>query len=183
MTMRVAAALAVGLIAGGGFAAAQGQAPAEVRPQAPQERGPQAVQEPAALPGGEQRYTFHRKGDGFVRLDSQTGQVAQCSWSAAAWTCIVAPDERSALEAEMARVRTENAALKKELLARGLELPAGVRPEPPQAKAPDAQSDPRTDPKLPVEAEIDRAFNFMKGVWRRLIEMMAELHRDIQKKS
>jgi len=178
-----AAVLITALIGTVGAALAQPPAPAESEPQQPnlrvQKPGPEAV----APPADDRRYTFHRMHDGFARLDSQTGQVAQCGWGAAGWTCTVAPDERAALEAEMTRVRGENAALKKELLARGIDLPAGVRPEPPQAKAPDAQAAPKPEGKLPTEAEIDRAFSFMKGVWRRLIEMMAELQRDMQKKS
>jgi hypothetical protein len=114
--------------------------------------------------------------DGFVRLDSRTGQVAHCGWGATGWSCTAAPDERAALEAELARVQAENAALKKELLARGIELPGGVRTEP--SKAPAAEP----GAKAPTEAELERAFNFMKSVWRRLLEMMAELQRDIQRR-
>ena len=66
------------------------------------------------------RYTFHRVGDGFVRLDSRTGQVSQCGWSAGTWSCKTVPDERTALESEIARLQNENAALKKSLLSRGL---------------------------------------------------------------
>ena len=38
-------------------------------------------------------------------------------------------------------------------------------------------------PKAPTEAELDRAIAFMKKVWRRLVEMMVDLQRDIQRKS
>ena len=38
------------------------------------------------------------------------------------------PDERSALETEIARLQGENATLKKELLARGLPLPGASSP-------------------------------------------------------
>ena len=42
------------------------------------------------------------------------------------WSCKVVPDERAALESEIARLQRDNAALKKSLLARGIELPSGV---------------------------------------------------------
>lgn len=181
--IRMAAVLIAGLIAGAGSTMAQSSAPAEAQAPQPQEQ----IQSPgigsAPPPASDGRYTFHRMNDGFVRLDSRTGQVAQCGQVAAGWTCTVAPEERAAMDAEIARVQSENAALKRELLARGIELPAGVRPEPPQVRAPEAQTDARPGTRLPAEAELDRAFNFMKGVWRRLIEMMAELQRDIQRKS
>jgi hypothetical protein len=138
----------------------------------------------AATAGG--RYSFHRMGESFIRLDAQTGQVAQCRESAAGWTCSAMPDERAALESEIARLQRENAALKQSLLAKGIELPSGTKPElaerkdePPASKSPDSQ----TGPRLPSDAELDQAMTFMKKVWRRLIEMMADLQRDLQKKS
>jgi hypothetical protein len=188
---RMAAVLLAVLLGSAGPAAAQSDSPSvggreRVQPQEtvkPLENldPPQAVKPPeaAAPPADDARYTFHRMRDGFVRLDSATGQVANCGWGPAGWTCTVAPDERVALEAEIARVRTENSALKRELLARGIDLPSGVRPDRPAAPAPET----KPEPKVPEEAELDRAFSFMKGVWRRLIEMMSELQRDIQKKS
>ena len=141
----------------------------------------------APSPGAEDgRYSFHRMGDGFVRLDSRTGQLAQCGWGPAGWSCKAVPDERAALESEIARLQRENAELKKSLLSRGLELPSGVvaevpvPPPVPPANVPDPS--PR-EPKAPSDAELDRAIAFMKNVWRKLVDMMADLQRDIQKKS
>ena len=91
------------------------------------------------------------------------------------------PDERAALESEIARLQQENAALKKSLLSRGLELPGGRqagrarRAKPPEVPAPRRE--------MPSDAELDRAFAFMKNVWRRLVEMMVDLQRDMQRKS
>ena len=36
---------------------------------------------------------------------------------------------------------------------------------------------------MPSDAELDRALAFMKNVWRRLVDMMVDLQRDMQKKS
>ncbi len=142
----------------------------------------QAQPAPPSTDGG--RYAFHRIGEGFVRLDSVTGQVAQCSASAVGWSCNAAPDERLALESEIARLQRENAALKKTMLAKGLDLPGGVpaetRPVPP-ASIPEASEN---APKgAPSEAEIDRAIAYMKNVWKKLVDMMLDLQRDIQRKS
>ncbi len=132
------------------------------------------------------RFSFHRMGDGFVRLDSRTGQLAQCGWAATGWSCKMVPEERAALENEIGRLQRDNAELKKSLLSRGLELPSGIvaqaptaAPVPP-ANVPDASA---KEPKMPSDAELDRAFSFMKNVWRRLVDMMVDLQRDIQKKS
>jgi hypothetical protein len=138
------------------------------------------AQEPPAPPADEAaRYTFHRSGDGFVRLDSRSGQVSQCSWRDAGWACHAAADERVALESEIARLQRENAALKKAMLARGMELPPDVKPDQPAGKDPEVGAAPR----MPSDAELDRAFAFMKNVWKRLVELMSELQRDIQRKS
>jgi hypothetical protein len=138
---------------------------------------------PAASDDGG-RYSFHRAGDRFIRLDAHTGQVAQCGWSATGWSCNVVPDERAALENEIVRIQKENAALKKSLLSHGIDLPGDVKPdvvtrteEPPARKEPDAS------PKLPSEADLDRAIAFMRNVWRRLVELMVDFQRDMQRKS
>jgi hypothetical protein len=130
------------------------------------------------------RYTFHRMDEGFVRLDSATGQVAECKSSAIGWSCQAAPDERLALESEIARLQRENASLKKSMLARGFDLPGGAttpetRPVPP-ASIPDPSE---TVPRPPTEAELDRAIAYMKNVWKKLVDMMIDLQRDIQRKS
>ena len=144
----------------------------------------EAVQPPAPDDG---RYAFHRRGERFVRLDSRTGQVSQCGWSPNTWSCKVVPDERVALESEIARLQRDNAALKNSLLAAGLELPSGVMAEAPAAPGPvPPGSVPDLSTKAPVaptEAELDRAFAFMKNVWRRLVDMMVDLQRDMQRKS
>ena len=80
------------------------------------------------------RYTFNRADDGYLRLDGRTGQVSICTRRPVGWACQAVPDERTALEAEIARLQGENVALKKELIARNLPLPGTVKPEPPAAK-------------------------------------------------
>ncbi|MBN8964777.1 MAG: hypothetical protein J0H89_05200 [Rhizobiales bacterium] len=157
---------------------------------------PVPAQGPDAAPPAETGcYSFHRRGEDFVRLDSQTGQLSQCGWSAIGWSCKTAPDERSALESEIGRLQRENAALKRSLLSRGLDLPAGVLPDAtrqslskadtprPPADVPDASRDDSVaGPKMPSEADLDRAMAYIKNVWRRLVEMMIDLQRDIQRK-
>jgi hypothetical protein len=101
--------------------------------------------------------------------------VSQCSRSGAGWACTAVPDERSALESEIARLQGENAMLKKELLARGLPLP-GVSS--PSAAKPD-----EPELKLPSDAEVDKMVSFLEKVWRRLIEMGTTLQKELEKKN
>jgi hypothetical protein len=167
-------AVAVGPL--GAAAEDQAQPPVQAQPQ------PQVMPPPATPPAESARYSFHRIGDAFVRLDSVTGQVAQCSQGQTGWTCAAAPEERTALESEISRLQRENANLKKTLLARG-DVP-GMTPEArpvPPGTVPDTAKPPG-DFKPPSDAEIDRALAYMKNVWRKLVDMMMDLQRDIQQR-
>ena len=123
------------------------------------------------------RYQFNRVDDGYLRLDLKTGQVALCNRRTAGWSCLAMPDDRAAFDSEIARLQTENAALKKALLDRGLPLPGGVKSDAPVARNGDS------DLKLPSNADIDRMMSVVERVWRRLVEMMVNLQRDLLKKT
>jgi len=120
------------------------------------------------------QYSFHKTGDGFLRLDGKTGQVSFCSHKNHGWTCETIADERTALESEIARLQNANGALKKELLARGIALPQSVRPE-----IPLAQQNRDIELKLPSQADVDRVVTFVERVWKRLFEMMGNLQKDM----
>jgi hypothetical protein len=128
--------------------------------------------ETAAGEGEDGRFIFKHVEDGFLRLDTRTGQVAFCSRHSVGFACAAAPDERDALEAEIARLRSENAALKKVVLTHGLDLPGGVKPDKPTAEGRGH------DLNLPSDADLDRVMAFLERAWRRLVEMMTNLqHR------
>jgi hypothetical protein len=138
---------------------------------------PGAWAQSAAPESDDARYTFNRVDDGYLRLDGRTGQVSICARHLVGWTCQAVPDERAALEAEIARVQGENTALKKELIARNLPLPGTVKPESPAAKP----EEPRL--QLPNDADINKVMNFIEKVWRRLVEMIVTLQKDMLKKT
>jgi hypothetical protein len=123
------------------------------------------------------RYTFHRADDGYLRLDGRSGQVSLCNRRPAGWLCQAVPDDRLALEAEIARLQGENALLKKELLSRNLPLPNNVRPEASSPVKPEGR------PQLPDDAELNRLMNFIEKVWRRLVEVIVGVQRDLMKKT
>ncbi len=123
------------------------------------------------------RFTFNRADDGYLRLDGRTGQVSVCTRRPVGWACQSVPDERSALEAEIARLQGENVALKKEFIARHLPLPGTVKPEPPAAKP----EEPRL--QLPNDADLNKVVTFIEKVWRRLVEMIVTLQKDMLKKT
>jgi len=115
------------------------------------------------------RFTFSQVPDGTLRLDTRTGAVSLCAKQAAGWSCAAVPDERAALESEIARLQRENGALKKEMIARGLALPNTV------TGLPAAPGDPRElqlKVPLPSDAEIDRVMSAFERMWRRLVDMV-----------
>jgi hypothetical protein len=123
------------------------------------------------------RYSFHRAEDGYLRLDGRTGQVSACTRRPVGWICQTVPDERAALESEITRLQTENAALKRDLLSNHLPLPNGIRPEAPPARV----EAPRV--QRPVGQEFRRVVTFIELVWRRLVQMIVGMQRDLLRQS
>jgi hypothetical protein len=125
------------------------------------------------------RYSFHQVPEGLLRLDGRTGEVSLCDKRAVGWSCQTVPDERTALESEISRLQNETAALKKELIARGIPLPTGMRKAEPLIgkKGDDLIL------KLPSDADLDRVMTFVEKMWRRLVEMVQGMQREMEKKS
>ena len=135
--------------------------------------------QPSSPEGGDTRFTFHRADDGYLRLDGRSGQVSMCHRRTTGWQCQLVPDERTALEAEISRLQSDNAALKKELLSRSLPLPDGMRPDQPKSQVPKSQVQ---RPQLPDDAELNRIMGVMEKIWRRMVEMIQSVQRDLQKR-
>ena len=114
------------------------------------------------------RYSFSAGADGMLRLDTRTGAVSICAKKEPGWACNAVPDERQALENEIARLQGENGSLKKDMLARGLPLPGGA------ASAPSAERQRELNLKVPLpsDAEIDRVMSAFEKMWRRIQEMV-----------
>jgi len=128
------------------------------------------------------RYIFNKQADGFVRLDTQSGEVSLCSQKTVGWACEAAPEDRALLENEIARLRSENATLKKDILSRGLPLPPGIMPEPPLAQN-DVPQNGEPGLHLPSDADIDRMVAFVGHVWQRVVEAVERAQKQILSKS
>jgi len=135
-----------------------------------------AVADDATPDNGEGRYTFSKVADGFLRLDTQTGEVSVCSQRTVGWACQAVPEDRAVLESEIARLRSENAALKKDIIARGLPLPTGTMPEPPVVRDGDRS------PRLGSNSDLDRMVALVGRMWHRLVEAIAQAQRQMLNK-
>lgn len=93
------------------------------------------------------RFSFQPgEGGGYLRLDKTTGAVSYCSGKEAFAVCRLGADERATLEAEITRLREENARLK-------------------ASQAPTA---------LPGEEEFERALGFTERFLRRIMRLFKE---------
>ena len=136
-----------------------------------------ALADEATPENDEGRYTFSKVAEGFLRLDMQTGQVSVCSQRPVGWACEAVPEDRAVLENEIARLRRENAALKKDILARGLPLPAGMMPDPPVV----GDADHTLRPK--GSSDLDRMMALVGRVWHRFVEAITQAQRQMLNKS
>lgn len=89
----------------------------------------------------EARYSMTETDDGFLRLDTQTGEVSHCREKAGGFSCELAADDRVAYDAEIAAL-TE-------------------RLEQLEAKTPAERAG------VPTEEELDEAFGFFEGMVKR----------------
>ena len=121
-------ALAYGLLAASAFAAGAGaETPQNIKPES-------------------ERYTLQPTEGGALRLDRETGAVSFCTAKNGVAACRLAAEERAALDAEIARLREENARLK-------------------TAAAPK---------NLPGEEEFEKALSFTERFLRRIMRLFRE---------
>ena len=133
---------------------------------------------------GEARYSFNKVDDGFLRLDTQTGEVALCSRQAVGWACLAAPEDRAVLENEIARLRKDNGALKQDLLAHDLPLPPGTPPEPLSGGNDNGSGGGRNlTLRLPDHADFDRVVTLVGRLWHRLVEAIANAQNQVLHRS
>jgi len=130
----------------------------------------------------EGRFSFYRVDGGFLRFDSQAGQIAFCNSHNSGWACEAVPENRGALEKQVDRMRAEIAELKQQLKAHE-EPPRPPREIPSPPPTPPAASPPGGDSTaLPGRDEFARAAAALQEAWNRFVEMVKSLTNDMQRK-
>jgi len=101
------------------------------------------------------RYSMTETADGFLRLDTQSGEVSHCREKAGGFSCELAADERAAYEAEIA----------------GL----SERLERLEAKTPAERAG------VPTDEELDQAFGFFETMTKRFARAARLFGDEMQK--
>ncbi len=121
------------------------------------------------------RFRFTRVSDGILRLDSETGQVSLCSARSVGWACEAVPDDRAALDKEIGRLQSQVDGLNKEVA--DLRGTAPAPPRPPETVPTSKQG----ELKLPNRDDLARAKAFIDDAWRRLVDMLEQWRKDMQR--
>lgn len=129
---------------------------------------PAMAEETAPSPG---RYQFAPDGDGFVRLDTESGAVAHCGKSEAGWRCDVVADE---FDSRIVAMQQELAELKAELKDMGERLALLADEGDATGEAPPvARNEPSAE-----EREFDEVLSFAERMMQRFFDMIRELKNE-----
>jgi hypothetical protein len=118
-------------------------------------------------------------GDGVARLDTRTGAMALCHGKGAGWACEDVGDSQRALREENARLRSQNQSLKEQV--EGLEASLGLGEN--GVEPPAGVPAPGTKLVLPSEADVDKAFDYLERMAKKLHERMEKLEKMHTRKS
>jgi hypothetical protein len=145
-------------------------------------------------PGPPSRYAFNRVDGGFLRLDNQTGHIAFCSPQPVGWACQMVPEDRAALDKEIARLKDEVAGLRAEVAALREPPPrppgdlTPAPPQPPTGALPPASAPPppaaadKNEDSAKLREDLARARAAFESAWRRLVDIIVNLQRDMMRK-
>lgn len=136
-----------------------------------------SAQTPAEAPA---RYAFNRVNDGFLRLDNVSGQIAFCSPTSAGWACQAVPEDRAALEKEIARLQDEVADLKQQVAA--LREPPPPRPPADLSKPDSAPPSAQSERAAELRADLSRAKAAVASAWQKLVDMISGFQKDMMRK-
>jgi cell division protein FtsB len=126
-------------------------------------------------PAGPSRYSFNRVDNGFLRLDNQSGQVAYCGQHVVGWACEAVPEDRAALEKEIARLQDAITSLKREVAS----LREPSPPRPPGELSPPAEN---RDDAAKLREDMERARAALEHAWRGLVDMIITFQKDMMRK-
>ena len=108
----------------------------------------------------ESRYTLEKSASGYVRMDTQTGEMSICEERSGQLVCKLAADERSAFQSDVDRLQATLAALEARIAALENSLTA------------------RLENSLPTEEEFEKTMSYMERFFRGFIDIVKDLEED-----
>lgn len=112
---------------------------------------------PGAHAADENRYTMEKSPSGYVRMDTQTGEMSICEERSGQLVCKLAADERSAFQGDVDRLQGTLAALEARIEALENSLTA------------------RLENSLPTEEEFEKTMSYMERFFRGFIGIVKGL--------
>jgi hypothetical protein len=108
------------------------------------------------------RYVLEKSGDGFVRMDRQTGEMSNCTAEGETLVCKLAADERTAYQDEINRLQRSLDALDK----RVVKLESSLTNQ--------------LESSLPTEEEFNKTLSYMERFMRSFMDLTKDLDKDKQ---
>ncbi len=116
----------------------------------------------AAAFAQDDRYVLEKSGDGFVRMDRQTGEMSNCTAEGEALVCKLAADERTAYQDEIDRLQRSLDALDQ----RVVKLEGSLTN--------------KLESSLPTEEEFNKTLSYMERFMRSFMDLTKDLDKDKQ---
>ncbi|CAG1014060.1 MAG: hypothetical protein F9K19_00125 [Rhizobiaceae bacterium] len=107
------------------------------------------------------RYRLEKTPDGYVRMDTQTGEMSLCEMRGGQLVCKLAADERSALQDEIDRLATRLSGVEERLAK--IENSPILKPE----------------NLLPTEEEFQRSLGLMEQFFRKFLGIVKEMDEEL----
>jgi hypothetical protein len=108
----------------------------------------------------QERFRLERTADGYVRMDTRTGELSMCKQSGGELVCRLAADERTAMQDQIERLQADVENLKDRVGRLEDSLAA------------------RGDRSLPTEEEFDRSLSYMERFFRSFMGIVKDFERD-----
>jgi parvulin-like peptidyl-prolyl isomerase len=113
-----------------------------------------------AFAQSQDRYALEKSGDGFVRMDRQTGEMSYCTVEAGALACRAADGSAADRDAEIAKLQEAIAALDRRIVALENSLAA------------------RLESKLPTEEQFEQTMGYMERFLRGFMGIVRDMEKD-----
>ena len=107
-----------------------------------------------------ERYRLEKSEQGYVRMDTQTGEMSICEERTGQLVCKLAADERAAFQDDIDRMQSKLSALEQRIAA--------------------IEENPLMKPQalLPSEEDFEKSLTYMERFFRKFMDVMRDVDKD-----